>query len=196
MQGVDNDLLTVLDFVNTKFGNSFSAYAVLYIYRSAITQLNYIRYRIGFKSASGVYYELIVALIRGSSTPILLKYTKLYDGFSLISADSSIVNSVIQFYKSILSAQIKSVHVDDYQVENVLVKEVPNIGYFYKLIFRNNFNFSITIFVNAQGVMRIYGVQGISSYYSILIKISTITYGDLATLIQNIRIYLTPKPIL
>jgi hypothetical protein len=74
----------VLDFVNKKFGANLTGAGVIYLRKVEIGEEGATRYRIGFQSASGVYYEVTVVFVGSSSPPILLKYMKLYDGYSLL----------------------------------------------------------------------------------------------------------------
>jgi hypothetical protein len=101
------DLLNVLDFVNVKFGQKFSNFGVVYMYKIVLTTLNAVRYRIGFESESGIYFEVIIIYISSSSTPILLKYVKLYDGYGLISLNNLDAKSIISVYQFTLQEQIK-----------------------------------------------------------------------------------------
>jgi hypothetical protein len=50
------------------------------------------------------------------------------------------------------------------------MKEIPQIGKLYKLVLNNNFYFDVTIFMNLQGTMTIYGIDGRPNYYTTLIN--------------------------
>jgi hypothetical protein len=116
------DLFTVLDFVNYKFEEKFSSYGVTYVYKSIISTLNVVRYRIGFVSKSGVYYEVIVIYLNSLSSPILLKYVKLYDGYGLTTKTSAEAVPALSLFQAMLQQQIRQINISNYQVENVLVK--------------------------------------------------------------------------
>jgi hypothetical protein len=169
-------LLTVLDFVNLKFGQKFSGYSVVYVYKAVITTFNVIRYRIGFKSDSGVYYEVIV-ISSINTTPILQKYAKLYDGYGLVGQSNMDAKPATFLFQSILQQKIKQITITDYQIENILMKEIPLFGKLYKLILNPVINFEVIIFVDLQGIMFIYGIDGIPSYYSILIHLNYSSFG-------------------
>jgi hypothetical protein len=180
-------LLAVLDFVNLQCGQQISGYGVVYVYKTVITTVNVMRYRIGFESENGVYYEVIVIFVNSSTTPILLKYAKLYDGYGLTSQSNLDTKPVTLLFQSILQQRVRQVNINDYQVENVLMKEIPLFGKLYKLVLNANLNFEITIFVNMQGIIFIYGIDGRPNYYSILISLNYASFGSLTAIVQNIR---------
>jgi hypothetical protein len=88
---------------------------VVYVYKTAITTLNVMRYRIGFESENGVYYEVIAIFVNSSTSPILLKYAKLYDGYGLVSPYNLDVKPVIILFESILQQRIRQININDYQ---------------------------------------------------------------------------------
>jgi hypothetical protein len=67
------------------------------------------------------------------------------------------------------------------------MKEIPLFGKLYKLVLSAKLNIEITIFVNMQGIIFIYGIDGRPDYYSILISLNYTSFGYLTTIIQNIR---------
>jgi hypothetical protein len=169
--------------VNGKFGQKFSSFDVVYVYKIVLTTLNAVRYRIGFESESGIYFEVIVIYVSSLSTPIVQKYVKLYDGYGLISQSSLDAKSVISVYQFALQEQIRQIAISEYSVENIVMKEIPQFGKLYKLVLNNTFYFAVTIFVDLQGTMTIYGIDGRPSYYATLIGLSYTSFGYLATII-------------
>jgi hypothetical protein len=73
------------------------------------------------------------------------------------------------------------------------MREVQLIGKFYKLVLDITNNFEIVVFEDIQGTMTIYGIDGIPPYYTTLLGLSYTPYGNLATLIQNLRSFLAPS---
>jgi hypothetical protein len=108
--------VAVLDFVSKKFGTNLTDAGVIYVWKMEIGEEGVTRYRIGFQSASGVYYEVTVVFVESSSPPILLKYVKLYDGYSLLPQNSSEAAAAIQFYQSALQQQVEEANLSDFQI--------------------------------------------------------------------------------
>jgi hypothetical protein len=51
-------------------------------------------YRIGLRSLSGVYFELYVSYNQNTQNIILVKYFKLYDGYSIVLSGNSELQKV------------------------------------------------------------------------------------------------------
>jgi hypothetical protein len=178
------DLLKVFQFVSDKFG-VFSSANVIYIYKIFVSRLSITIYRVGLRTGSGIYYELAIAC---SSTEVsLLKYSKIFDGYSVLQSDSD-SSRVIQFY----TKETQALSLGATEVSGILVKDIPTIGRFYRLVFTRRTRYSIIVFVSTQGSMRINGAEPIPSYYDLLINANFKGYGEMASLISICRNYLQP----
>lgn len=105
-----------------------------------------------------------------------MRYAKLYDGYSLGSLDMA--QDITQFYKSSISKRLPNFNVNDYNADNVLIKELSSaIGRFYRIVFTKVIKLSITVFVNSQGVMTINGVEAVPTYYITLTDNKFKSYG-------------------
>lgn len=72
------------------------------------------------------------------------------------------------------------------------MKDIPLIGRFYRLVFAKKTRYSIIVYVNTQGVMRINGAEPIPTYYDLLINANFKGYGELSSLIGLCRNYQLP----
>lgn len=86
-----------------------------------------------------------------------MRYARLYDGYSVGSLANA--QDVTQFYKASISKRLPNFNIDNYDADNILIKELSSaIGKFYRIVYTKVIKLSITVFVNSQGVMTINGV--------------------------------------
>lgn len=152
------DLQRVFEFIDGKF-STFSSASVLYIYRIQVSRLGVVVYRIGLRTSSGFYFEIAAAV--SSSDVFLIKYSKIFDGYSTSTAEGADTKSVIEFYRR----EAQKLNLSGSEVNGILFREIPSIGRFYRLVFVRPYRYSIIIFVSSQGTFRINGVEPIPSYY-------------------------------
>jgi hypothetical protein len=74
------------------------------------------------------------------------------------------------------------------------MKEVQQLGTFYKLVLSPSLGFEVVVFVDLQGTMVIYGVDGIPDYYRVLLALNYTSYGNLNIIIQNLKNALASPP--
>ncbi len=102
-------------------------------------------YTIGLRTTDGLFYEVSVAY--AANKAIFFRYARAFEGYNYSTLDNKDVSQVISFYQN----SVQQLGLNPPNVDAVLVKDIPAVGKFYRLVFNRSIKYCITIFVNLRG---------------------------------------------